>query len=120
VLSLPINGGQIVIATFAGTLKHAGGLTLSHHGKSVALTGFVINTHSKQLTAKMGGNSVPVFKLDLRSLRHASEPKRTIVATSIKLKVTSEAATTLNSGLGTTAFRRGQDFGVATMVIAVK
>lgn len=119
VLSFPISGGHMVRATFAGTLSHAGGLTLSHHDKSVTLTDFVITTHSKQLTAKLGGSTVPIFALDLGSLRRANEPKQTMVATGIKLKVASNAASALNSGLGITAFKGGQDFGVATLVIAV-
>ena len=120
VLVFPISGGQIVVATFAGTLNHSGGLAFCHHGKGVALTDFVMNTHTKRLTATVSGKSLPLFDLNLASLKRAREPHRTIVATNIGLTVTPRAASALNSGLGATTFKAGQAFGVATLVIRVK
>jgi hypothetical protein len=120
VLVLPINGGQIAMARFAGTLNHSGGLAFCHHSKSVTLTDFVMNTNTKQLTATVGGKSLPAFDLNLASLKRASEPHRTIIATNIELTVTPKAASALNSGLGVTTFNSGQAFGVATLVIQVK
>ncbi len=120
VLVFPISGGRIVVATFAGTLNHSGGLAFCHHGKSVALTNFVMNTRRKRLTATVGGKSLPIFDLKLASLKRAREPHRTIVATNIGLTVTPRAASALNSGLGVTTFKGRQYFGVATLVVQVK
>jgi hypothetical protein len=116
----PIRGGHIVAATFAGTLNHSGGLAFSHNGKRVAMTNFVINTQTKQLTATVVGKSMPSFNLNLASLKHASEPHHTLIATNIKLTVTSTAARALNSGLRVTTFKSGQYFGVATTIVAFK
>jgi len=121
VLVFPISGGQIVAATFDGTLSHSGGLTFCHHRKSVALTDFVMNTRTKQVTATVGGKSLPIFDLDLASLKHAEEPLQTIVATNVVLTVTPKAGSALDSGLGVTTFKGGgQVFGVATLIVQVK
>jgi hypothetical protein len=117
VLMFTISGGQIVTATFSGTLNHTGGLTFSHNGKSVKLTDFVLNTQTKQLTATLNGKSLPMFDLNLASVKRAAEPKRTYIATNIQLTVTSNSASALNDGLGVTTFKAGQNFGVATVVL---
>ncbi len=117
-LRFPISGGQIVRATLAGTVDHAGGLTFSHSGKRVTLTNLVIKTKKKRLTATVGGQSMPIFDLNLASLKRASGPHHTVVASNIKLTVTSHAATALNSGLGVSTFKGGMDFGIATLTLA--
>ena len=117
-LLFPVSGGQIVVATLVGTVDHTGGLTFSHSGKSVTLTNFVINTNTKQLTATVGGQSMPIFDLNLASLKRASGPHGTVVASNIKLTVTSQAATALNSGLGVSTFTGGMNFGIATLTVA--
>jgi hypothetical protein len=116
-LLFPVSGGQIVVATLAGTVRHSGGLTFRHGGKSVTLTNLIINTNTKHLTAMVGGRSMPVFGLDLASPAGASRRHTTVVASNIKLTVLSPAATALNSGLGVRTFRTGLSFGVATLTV---
>jgi hypothetical protein len=120
ILTFPANGGQIVVATVTGTVNDTGGLTFSHNGKSVKLTNFIVDTSTKQLTAEVGGTREPIFDLNLASLKHASATHGTVVASDIKLTVTSQAASTLNSGLGVSTFKGGKNFGVVTLTIAVK
>jgi hypothetical protein len=114
-LLFPVTGGQIVVATFAGTVDHTGGLTFRHSGKNVTLTNFVINTGTKQLTATVGGRSLPIFDLNLAS---PTRPHGTLVAREIKLTVTPRAAAALNSGLGVTTFKARMHFGIATLTVA--
>jgi hypothetical protein len=116
-LLFPVSGGQIGVATLAGTVHHSGGLTFRHGGKSVTLTDLVINTNTKHLTAMVGGRSMPVFGLNLASPAGASHRHTTVVASNIKLTVLSPAATALNSGLGVRTFRTGLSFGVATLTV---
>ena len=117
-LLFPVSGGQIVVATLAGTVNHAGGLIFSHSGKSVTLSTFVINTNTKRLTANVRGRPQPIFDLNLASLKRASGPHGAVVASHIKLTVTSRAATALNRGLGVSTFKAGMNFGIATLVVA--
>lgn len=119
-LVFPVSGGQIVVASLAGTVDHTGGLSFSHSGKSVQLTSFIINTTTKQLTALAGGQRVPILNLDLAALKRASGPNSTVIAKNIKLTLTSQAATALNKGLGVSIFKAGLPLGVATLTVAVK
>ena len=117
-LLFPVSGGQIVVATLGGTIYHTGGLTYRHSGKSVTLTNLVINTITKRLTATVGGQPKPIFDLNLASARRASRPRGKVVASTIKLTVTSQAATALNSGLGVSTFKAGMNFGIARLIVA--
>ena len=117
-LVFPVSAGQIVVATLVGTVDHTGGLTFSHIGKSVTLTNFVVNTSTKQLTATVGGQSMPIFDLDLAALKRANGGHRTVVASNVKLTVTSQAAIALNNGLGVSTFKGGMNFGIAALTVA--
>jgi hypothetical protein len=120
VLTLGIAGGKIDQDTFAGTLNHTGGLKFTRGNTTVTLTDLVLNTQTKQVTGAVNGNSLPIFDLNLASLKHAREPRHTVIGTSIFLAMTPEAANALNTGLGVTSFKSGQKFGVATVAVAVK
>jgi hypothetical protein len=120
VLIFPESGGQIVVTTLSGTINHTGGVTLSHEGRSIQLTGFVLNTTTRQITTSVGGQTVPIFNLDLASLKRASGPNGTVVVSNVTLTLTAEAASALNSSLGVTILKEGLPFGVATLTVAVK
>jgi hypothetical protein len=120
VLVFPESGGQIVVATLSGTIDHTGGVTLSHEGRSIVLSGFVLNTATKQITTTLAGQSVPVFDLNLASVRRASGVHGTVLASNITLTLTAQAASALNSSLGITLLKEGLPFGVATLTVAVK
>ena len=120
VFAFPTTSGQIVVATVTGTVNDTGGLTFSHSGKSVKLTNFIVDTSTKQLTAEVNGKREPIFALNLASLKHVSAPHGTVVASNIKLTVTSQAANTLNTDLGVSTFTANQNFGIVTLTIAVK
>jgi hypothetical protein len=109
----------VVVTSLAGTIDHSGGLTLSHAGKSVTLTSFIVNTETKQLTATAGGQSLPVFDLNLASIKRANGPNGTVIASNIGLNLTEQAASALNSGLGVSTFKAGLNFGIATLTVAV-
>jgi hypothetical protein len=117
-LRFPVSGGQIVVPTLVGTFEHSGGLTFSHSGKSVALTNLVVNTKTKQLTASVSGQSMPIFALKLASPKRPRGLHGTVVVSNIKLTVTPQATAALNSGLGMSTFKAGMNFGVATLTVA--
>ena len=122
ILTFPATSGQIIVTTVVGTVDNTGGLTLSHNGKTVKLTNFIVNTSTKQLTAEVNGQRVAIFNLNLASLKRLSAPKGTVIASDIKLTTTQQLASSLNSGLGVDTFKKdgGQKFGVVTLTIAVK
>lgn len=59
------------------------------------------------------------FDLNLASLKRASGPKGTIVASDIKLATTPQLAGSLTKHLGVNTFKGGQTFGTVTLTIAV-
>jgi len=116
-LRFPVSGGQITVKTLTGTVAHTGGLTFRHRGKSVTLTNLVINTKTKQFTATVGGQPVPIFDLNHARPKRVDGRHGIVVAKDIKLTVTSQAATALNSDLGVSTFRTGMNFGIATLTV---
>jgi len=116
----PVSGGQIAVATVTGTVNHTGGFKLTHREKSVTLTSFVVNTSTKQVTALIGGQRMGVFAIDTSSEKHETETGGAIVESGLKLTLTEQAANTLNSSLGVSAFKANQVFGTATMNLALQ
>lgn len=119
-LVLPVSGGQIAVATLAGTIDHNGGIKLSHGEKSVEVTTFIVDTSTKQVTALIGEQRMPVFAINTSSEKRKSETGGTIVDSGLKLTLTEQAASALNGALGVSAFKAGQVFGTATITLAVK
>ena len=116
----PVSGGQIAVATAAGTIDHTGGVKLSHAGTSVQVTSFIIDTSTKQVTALIGGQRLPIFAVDTSSEKRQTGVGGTIVEGGLKFTLIEGAATALNSALGVSAFKAGQVFGTATITLAVK
>jgi hypothetical protein len=119
-LFLPETGGQVVAATFTGAIEHSGGLTISYSGKSVTMTNLVVDTKGQVVTATIDGQTVPVFSLDLNSMRVKEHPHGAVVASHVTLTVTPQAASLLNSQLGVTTFAGTTDFGTAVFSVALK
>ncbi len=119
-LIFPVSGGQVAVATLAGTIQHTGGLKFSRAGKSVEMTSFIVDTSSKQVTAIVDGQRIPILDLSLSSVKRASSTSGALVASDITLTVTPQTASTLNQGLDVELFQAGLPFGVATITIAVK
>ena len=116
----PVSGGHIAVATVAGTIDHTGGIRLSHAGKSVQVTSFIVDTSTDQVTALVGGQRLPVFAIDTSSAKHQTGAGGTILESGLKFTLTEQAANALNSALGASAFKAGQVFGTATLTLAVK
>ena len=116
----PVSGGQIAVATAVGAIDHTGGVKLSHAGNSVQVTSFIIDTSTKQVTALIGGQRLPIFAVDTSSEKRQTGVGGTIVEGGLKFTLIEGAATALNSALGVSAFKAGQVFGTATITLAVK
>ena len=116
----PVSGGQIAVASATGTIDHTGGVRLSHAGTSVQVTSFIIDTSTKQVTALIGGQRLPIFAVDTSSEKRQTGVGGTIVEGGLKFTLIEGAATALNSALGVSAFKAGQVFGTATITLAVK
>ena len=65
-LAFPITAGKLNAKTYAGQIKHAGGLSLTRGSTRVDLRNFIINVDSApDLTARVGDARVSILDLDL-------------------------------------------------------
>ncbi len=114
-LAFPITGGKLDAKTFAGTITHSGGISLTRGATSVALTDFQITVNDKpSLSALVGGTRVAILSVDLSALK-ADTTGGTITLTGAVLKLTAAAAGALNQAFGTTAFTEGLTLGTAAV-----
>ena len=114
-LAFPITGGKLDAKTFAGTISHSGGISLTKGSTSVALTDFQIAINdAPQLSALVGGTRVPILDVDLSGLK-TNLSGGTITLTGATLKLTAAAAGALNQAFGTTAFTEGLTLGSAAV-----
>ena len=119
-LLFPVSGGNVAVATAAGTIDHTGGVKLSHAGKSVTLTSFIVDTSTDQVTALVAGSRLPIFAVNTSSAKHQTGTGGTILESGLKFTLTEQAASAINTALGSSAFKAGQIFGTATLTLAVK
>ena len=63
--------------TFAGTIAHSGGISLTKGATKVELTDFEIGIDdTPELTALVGGTRVPILSVDLSALKSPSPAAR--------------------------------------------
>jgi Htaa len=114
-LSFPITGGRADAGTFAGAVRHGGGIRLSRGSTVVDLTAFTIRIDSSpDLTARVGGDRVSILNLDLSQL-DASVKGRRITLSGVRATLTAAAAQALNQAFSTDAFEEGFPIGTASV-----
>jgi hypothetical protein len=114
-LSFPITGGKANAETFAGSIRHSGGIRLSRGDTAVELTAFTIRVDSTpDLTARVGGARVSILELDLSQLE-VSVRRRRIELSGVRATLTAAAAQALNQAFSTNAFSEGLTIGTATV-----
>ena len=127
-LLFPITGGKVNATTFAGSIRHSGGLRLSRGSTVVDLASFTINNADADpdLTALVGGSRVSILNLDLTQQARAHRALaihqldsqvsgRRITLSGARATLTAAAAAALNQAFGTTAFTEGLLVGTATV-----
>ncbi len=114
-LSFPITGGKLDAKSFAGSVRHSGGIRLSKGPTAVELTSFTINVDSDpDLTALVGGRRVSILNLDLAQLGAQVRGRRIMLA-GVRATLTAAAAQALNAAFSTSAFSEGLLVGTASV-----
>ena len=116
----PIVSGIFDPASTTAEINHSGGLVLSAGGTQLVLSSFVISLSSSGtpiLTglATLNGalvGRIPLFDLGLSTVRISYKMSKLTVE-GVNLTLNADAATTLNSIFGTTAFAGGFAIGTA-------
>ena len=114
-LRFPITAGKLDAKTYAGQIKHVGGISLTRGDTRVALRNFAINVDSApDLTARVGSSRVSILDLDLADAEISKSGRRLTIA-GVKATLTQGAADALNAAFGTDAFTEGLEIGTATV-----
>lgn len=114
-LSFPITAGKLDAKSFAGSVRHSGGIRLSKGSTVAELTSFTINVDADpDLTALVGGQRVSILNLDLSQL-DAQVRGRRITLGGVRATLTAAAAQALNGAFSTSAFTEGLLLGTATV-----
>lgn len=115
--SFPITGGRAQLDLGAGTVAHAGGLSLAKGATTVALTDFdVVLGARPQLLASINGatEKVAILDVDLTGATPAVEGRRITLA-GATLRLTQGAADALNAAFASAGFSAGLVLGKATV-----
>ena len=114
-LRFPITAGRLNAKTYAGQIKHAGGISLTRGETRVDLRNFVIDVDAApDLTARVGSSRVSILDLDLSGAEISKSGRRLTIA-GVKATLTKTAADALNAAFGTDAFAEGLEIGTATV-----
>lgn len=116
-VTFPITTGYVAIYPqtqlpfVRGTFSHSGGLTFSGGGKSLTATDFVVNPGTSTLTATVGGKGVPLLDLDGSKVAITKDAAGVHLDGTVA-KLSTTAASALNSTFGVTLFTKGIPVGV--------
>ena len=114
-IAFPITAGKLDAKTYAGQIKHVGGLSLTRGSTRVDLRNFIINVDSApDLTARVGSSRVSILDLDLSDAKISKSGRKLTIA-GVKATLTKTAADALNAAFGTDAFAEGLELGTATV-----
>jgi hypothetical protein len=114
-LRFPITAGKLNAKTYAGQIKHTGGISLTRGDTRVELRNFIINVDkAPDLTARIGSSRVSILDLDLSDAKITKSGRKLTIA-GVKATLTKTAADALNAGFGTDAFAEGLEIGTATV-----
>jgi hypothetical protein len=114
-LRFPITGGKLDAETFAGRVRHSGGIRLTRDATVVDLERFTIRVDDDpDLTALVGGSRVSILSLDLTQLDAQVDGRRMTLA-GARASLTAAAASALNQAFATDAFTEGLLLGTATV-----
>jgi hypothetical protein len=114
--SLPVTGGNGEVSNFYGVLDLGGSINVvdAATGKSVAITGIELNFFTGALTGSFPGGTRHTTLAYLNGNMSDSSnagPPATETFSCDELNLSLKAATALNTGLGTKAFKRGTSIG---------
>jgi hypothetical protein len=114
-ISFPITGGRANASTFAGSITHSGGISLTQGETVVQLTDFTINVDGDpDLTAVLnGGDRVSILDLDLSALT-AGVTGLNITLGGVSAGLTADAAGALSGAFGA-PIPAGFKLGTATV-----
>jgi hypothetical protein len=117
--TLPVTGGNGEVSNFYGTLDLGGSINVTDAatGKSVAITGIQLNFFTGALTGIFPGathhTTLAYLNGDMSESSSAGPPA-TETFSCDELDLSLKAATALNTGLATKAFKRGTSIGAFT------
>jgi hypothetical protein len=121
--SFPVTGGRVSLSPLGGRIAHRGGILFfdTKTGKDLEVSNFVISVRHADLTGIVNGNPrarVVLMWLDFSHARLHVHGHR-VIASHIGLKLSSGAASALDTALGTTLFTGGLKLGTATTVLRI-
>jgi hypothetical protein len=122
--TLPVTGGNGEVSNFYGTLNLGGSINVvdAATGKSVAITGITLNFFTGALTGIFPGGTKHTTLAYLNGDMSESSnpgPPATETFSCDELNLSLKAATALNTGLGTKAFKKGTSIGAFTTTFDV-
>lgn len=121
-LSLPVTAASVDLDTFTGSVTHSGSLVVGRLGapRLVRLSSLALDLETQVVSARVGRATtpVPLFDLVAGDLQVTQEETRLELA-GFGVRLSTEGAAALNTGLRTRAFSAGQELGTATTVLAL-
>jgi hypothetical protein len=119
-IAFPVTNGKLNATTYAGSVKHTGGLRFSRDATVVDLRNFTIRIDdAPDLTARVGDQRVSIADLDL-SDAEITATKKTLTVAGVVVELSSTGAMALNEAFGTTAFTDELVLGEATLKTRIK
>jgi Htaa len=120
-VAFPITTGRLNAKSYAGEIRHTGGLRIASSATHVDLNNFrIVIDDAPNLTAQVGsGDRVSIADLDLSGATITPKGK-TLTITGVAVALSDDAAAALNAAFGTDALKGGTPLGTASVSTKLK
>ena len=120
-VAFPITTGRLNAKTYAGEIRHVGGLRIASASTHVDLNNpRIVIDSAPHLTAQVGdGKRITIADLDLSGASITPTSKR-LTVTGVAATLSDTAAGALNSAFGTDALKGGTPLGTASISTRLK
>ena len=113
--AFPVTTGKLNAKTYAGQIRHSGGIRLTNGTTTVDLRNFRINIDAQpDLTARVGDARLSIADLDLSKAEIAVKGRKVSIG-NVGVALSAGAADALNKAFGTDALTGGTTLGTASV-----
>jgi len=117
---VPVDSGNIVVATAIGSARGTGSIVFASKGKKVVYDKVVVNTRLRKVSGLVGGKRQTLYILSVSNIKQAKMQAGEVTATGLSVKLAKKAATLLNKDLGSKVFKPGMRMGNVTLTVKTR
>ena len=114
---LVFRNGKMVTTGLIGRARSHGSIVFTHGAKKVTFADVMVDTAHRRVTGVESGKRVTLYRLRIKELQRTRLKDGSFSGTGLSVRLATDAAKRLNSGLGVKVFEPKMKFGTVAVVV---